>query len=481
MSPVMMKAKSLLALAGLVALCTMGAAQAATITIVNVDGPGEGFNDPTPVAPLNSNPGTTLGAQRLNVFQKAADQWGALLTSSVEIRVRAAFNPLACSGTSAVLGAAGATAVFRDFANAPRPATWYSVALANAISGTDLNGNDPGQEEINSQFNVDIDNGTCLTGVAGWYYGTDPTLDPPPSDRTALLPVVFHELAHGLGFQTFTSVTTGALLSGFPDAWTRFLADASTLTTWRDMTSDAQRQASAISDPNLVWLGPNVTVDKELFLANSPAFVINTPAAIAGSFAAQSAAFGPAVPPAGVTGEIVAALPELACTPLTNPGAVAGKIALVDRGTCNFTAKVANAQAAGAVAVVVANNVATGLPGMGGADATITIPSYGVSQAVGNSIRGALAGGTVNGTLGFSAERAGTNRGFVRMNAPNPVQPGSSVSHFTSDAFPNLLMEPSLTGTIFDEVDLTIALFRDIGWRDVAPPGIQVFSDAFEP
>jgi len=467
--------------AALAALCIAGSASAATITIVNNDGPGEGFNDTTPVSPLASNPGTTLGAQRLFVFQTAANQWGARLNSSVEIRVRAAFNPLTCSGTSAVLGSAGAVSVFRDFPNAPRPQTWYSVALANAIAGTDLNGTGASQEEINSQFNVDIDNGTCLTGVAGWYYGTNPTLDPPPANRTALLPVVFHELAHGLGFQTFTSTTTGALFNGFPDAWTRFLADAPTQTTWLAMTSDAQRQASAISDPNLVWVGPNVTADKTLFLGNSPAFIVTSPTNIAGSFAAQAASFGPAVPAGGVSGEVVAALPELACTALTNPTAVAGKIALVDRGTCNFTAKVANAQAAGAIAVVVANNAATGLPGMGGSDPTITIPSYGVSQALGTSIRGALAGGTVNGTLGFSAELAGTNRGFVRMNAPNPVQPGSSVSHFTTDAFPNLLMEPSLTGTIFDQVDLTIALFRDLGWTDTAPPGNYVFGDGFEP
>ena len=30
------------------------AAAAATISIVNADGPGEGFNDPTPVAPVYS-------------------------------------------------------------------------------------------------------------------------------------------------------------------------------------------------------------------------------------------------------------------------------------------------------------------------------------------------------------------------------------------------------------------------------------------
>lgn len=55
-----------------------------------------------------------------------------------------------------------------------------------------------------------------------------------------------------------------------------------------------------------------------------------------------------------------------------------GKIALVARGTCSFTTKVRNAQTAGAVAVVVVNNVA-GDPVALAADGTLpapTIPAY---------------------------------------------------------------------------------------------------------
>lgn len=64
-------------------------ASTATITIINSDGPGEGFNDPTPVALVGGNPGTTRGAQRLNVFHQAAAIWGALLPSAVGIQVAA--------------------------------------------------------------------------------------------------------------------------------------------------------------------------------------------------------------------------------------------------------------------------------------------------------------------------------------------------------------------------------------------------------
>ena len=74
--------------------CNGAAVQAAaTFVIVNGDGPGEGFNDPTPAAPIGGNSGTTVGQQRLNAFQYAANIWGARLTSSVPIRVRGRVEP----------------------------------------------------------------------------------------------------------------------------------------------------------------------------------------------------------------------------------------------------------------------------------------------------------------------------------------------------------------------------------------------------
>ena len=51
---------------------------AATFTIVNLDSAGEGFNELTSAAPVGGNSGTTLGQQRLNAFQHAANIWGGL-------------------------------------------------------------------------------------------------------------------------------------------------------------------------------------------------------------------------------------------------------------------------------------------------------------------------------------------------------------------------------------------------------------------
>ncbi len=126
-----------LATASLLALLAVPAFAAVTITIINLDGPGEGFNDATPAAPVGGNPGTTVGQQRLLCFQQAAGIWGATLTSSVPIQIQAAFNPLACTATSAVLGSAGPRFVelndpLFEFQN-----YWYHEALANKEAGVD--------------------------------------------------------------------------------------------------------------------------------------------------------------------------------------------------------------------------------------------------------------------------------------------------------------------------------------------------------
>ncbi len=116
------------------------------------------------------------------------------------------------------------------------------------------------------------------------------------------------------------------------------------------------------------------------------------------------ASYGPLSYPS-TTGELVAftdaTAPEFdACTAPTNGAALSGKIALVDRGECNFTEKVKHSQDAGAIAVIVANNVdATAVITMGGDDNTITIPSMMVSQNDGATIRSAMDSGTVSATL----------------------------------------------------------------------------------
>ncbi|WP_291188261.1 PA domain-containing protein [Dokdonella sp.] len=470
------------------------ASAVATITIINTDGAGEGFNDPAvPAADAGCQSGETLGQCRLRVFNVAAAQWGQLLDSDVTITVNAAMNPLTCAGSSATLGSAGPLSAFADFPNAPKPATAYQAALANSLAGEDLA---PTTSDIRAQFNVSMDNGTCLNGTAGWWYDTNPNT-PRPANRTPLLPVVFHEIGHGLGFTSLYDNADGTQLTDDTPIWGYYLYDEETHKYWKDMT-DAERNVSKINDPHLVWAGTRTNKQSPKFLGPPAKLIVNSPAGIAGNYDAQTAEFGANVATHPATGDVVyvddgvvgavdadhptAGTVNDGCeTPFANAAAVAGKIALVDRGYCNFTLKAKNAQLAGAIGVIVANNAASGLPGMGGSDASITIPSLGVAQATGTSIKANLASPGVNATLGteIGAPLAGTQSGCIRLNAPDPVVLGSSVSHFTADAFPNLLMEPALNTTIFDKVDLTLPLFQDIGWHT----GVEniLFLDGFDP
>ena len=144
-----------------------GQAAAADIVVFGVDPPGVGVNDPTPATPVGGNPGTTLGDQRLNVFNFAAQLWGSVIESNNTIYVAASFAPLPCAPTGGVLGSAGTTFVFRDFVGAPSAGTWYHSSLSDALAGGDLN---PGFFDIGSTFNSDIDDDdpNCLTGRT-WY------------------------------------------------------------------------------------------------------------------------------------------------------------------------------------------------------------------------------------------------------------------------------------------------------------------------
>src|SRR5262249_44215017 len=134
-----MRARSWIPSAALVLALGACATQAhATFIIINNDGPGEGFNDPTPAAPVGGNPGTTVGQQRLNVFTRTGLIWDGILNSPVSIYVDATFDPLPCSPTSGVLGSAGPTVVESDFSGAPYAGTWFNGAEANRLAGTDL-------------------------------------------------------------------------------------------------------------------------------------------------------------------------------------------------------------------------------------------------------------------------------------------------------------------------------------------------------
>lgn len=446
---------------------------AAEVIVVNGDPPGVGFNDPTPATPVGGNPGTTVGEQALNVFQRAADVWGGKLQSKQPILVIAFFLPLSCNASSGVLGAAGANWYFADIppakgGKALTPGTWYPAALAEKITRQDIvaDPNDP--FEVFAFFNSELGQPGCLEN-SGWYYGLD---NSEPANRIDLLAVVLHEFGHGLGFSVGpTTSSTGARAAGLPSVWERFMLDTTTGKRWIDMTN-AERAASARNDRNLVWAGLHGSNVVPSTLGFRTEVDVLNPGSL-GVHEAQAAAFGPVIANGNgntLAGSVVAPLDgngtSLGCAAFPNPAAILGKIVLMDRGTCAFATKVRNAQDAGAVAAIVANNT-TGLPGMGGVDPAIVIPSVGITQALGTSLRAALPATYVELQRNPSV-RAGTVANYPRLYAPTGFAQGSSVSHWDVSATPNMLMEPfintDLTSSVKNPDDLTRGVFFDIGW-----------------
>ena len=435
---------------------------AADVVLINFDPPGFGLNDPTPAEPLPSNPGTTVGEQRLISFQAGADKWSATLQSDVPIFVAASFQPRPCSATGGVLASAGPASVFSDFPGAEQADTWYVGALADSVAGEDL---DPGFIDSVAFFNSELGTPGCLENSA-WYYGLDGN---EAANEIDFLATVTHELAHGLGFLELVSESTGALFAGRQDIYSTFMFDTNQGKFFNEMT-DAERLQAQVSSGNLVWTGENVTAQAPETLGPRSAIQILRPKALKGFLDVQQASFGPPLGlNGGMTGQVALAndgegVATDACEPISNRE-LRGKIALIDRGGCAFTTKVLNAQAAGAKGAIVANNQPGGPAPMGGFSPFVTIPSVGITLEQGDAIKGA---DKVNLKLILNPDKlAGANDdGQVLLYAPNPVQPGSSKSHFDTSASPNLLMEPSITSTLdaANDLDLTPALFEDIGW-----------------
>ena len=470
---------------GAALLVGAGIAQAAAnITIVNGNAAGVGFNDPTPAAPVGGNPGTTLGQQRINAFQYVASIWGANLNSSVEIKVLATFEPLTCSAGSAVLGSAGPRDVESDFVGAPVAGTWYHVALANKLAGVDLfpaafDVPGGGGADIRARFNSRLGLfANCLPG-SPFYLG----LDGNKGAAIDLVEVLLHEFGHGLGFSTVTSGSTGAYLAGQPSIYDHFAFDNTAGKTWSQMT-DAERAASAINARQLVWAGANVTFAAPSVLKlGTPELQVLAPSSVAGVYLAGAAAFGPALESPGLTRQVMPVVENgalgLGCVPFDsdNSRAVKQRIAMVSRGACAFVQKVLNAQNAGAVGVIVVENVTTTPPAdLGGADAAITIPAIRVTRADGFKLLSAMNLTPSNRSSGVvvrlgvdASQLAGADKnGRVMLYTPNPLQPGSSVSHWDASASRNLLMEPAinadLTQILVPPNDLTVPMFKDIGW-----------------
>lgn len=247
---------------------------AATIRIVVRDAAGAGFNDGSPpdaASTAGGNSGATIGAQRLRALQFAADLWGALLESPVEITLDAQFAALTCtcrdlagnvvacnSGLAASFsgtgGQAGPLTVSVGFLNAPNELTAYPAALANSLAGADLN---PAQSDVSATFNGVF--GTAACPVVKWYYGLNGVL---PANSIDFVSVAVHEIGHGLGMTTFMNLSTGQRLQGtlngqpidLDDPLEQNLEDHSTGKLYPEMTN-AERVVGNTDTGDVHWIG----------------------------------------------------------------------------------------------------------------------------------------------------------------------------------------------------------------------------------
>ena len=211
---------------------------------------------------------------------------------------------------------------------------------------------------------------------------------------------IMHDVWFRYGFDEASGNFQQKNYSGFPQG---FIGDA--------VLADSQ-DGSTLSTPNMNNANFATPVDgqrprMQMYLWNQgpSSFFITQPSTMAGAYQTVQNAFTEGhvpipVEPNFLQNEVVlyqdsgAATTE-ACVAPSNAAALNGKIAIIRRGNCDFVIKVKNAQLAGAVAVIMVDNIPNQLVNMGGADPTITIPAVFITMGLGEAIIAQLQSQTV--------------------------------------------------------------------------------------
>lgn len=292
-----------------------------------------------------------------------------------------------------------------------------------------------------SLFAIKVFSGCALDGsastssanvVAAIELATDPNVDGDTSDHVDVI-----NMSLGGAFGRDSEVTTVATNAAV-DAGVIVVASAGNSGNIPYITGSPAAAAKAIS----VAAGNDPGVAVQLVgVSNS--------AGANGTFESLEAAITPLLVTTGPVSGIAVRLGNpgtaaaRACSTGANPappalGSLTGKIPLIHRGVCTFAEKILNAQAAGAVAVVVYNNVAGAGPFVMGGDPTnITIPAVMVSTPDGLFISPRIDDDTM-----FSLDPANV------LSIPNRLQ------SFTSRGprFGDSLVKPDITapgGSVF--------------------------------
>jgi hypothetical protein len=208
---------------------------------------------------------------------------------------------------------------------------------------------------------------------------------------------------------------------------------------------------------------------------------VNSPSSLVGNMACypnNSAVFGVTIT-SPITSNIVLIQDDAppasdGCGTITNASAISQKIALIRRGQCDFVVKVKAAQNAGAIAVIIMNQMEGAPVAMGGSDSSITIPTVMITKTDGDALEAALLQGSVNVTLNPNSAGSFTgdlvpgqqhiNDVRVRNNNGNSEIYVAAADSYYKDAFtPNFLGSTSYGlfkstngGSTWTEVELPL-------------------------
>ena len=239
------------------------------------------WNDPAPGPAAPGNPGQTWGAKRRNAVGEALRQIGTRFTSESPILIQACWSDQGDDSANGVtLASAGpsdflindATLVFATAGRVqrplnakflPEPYAFYSAAAAARLAGTDFcraaGGACAERDVLRIEFNNKIDTPAAL-GTRNFYYGYDANQN--FNSEPDLISVAMHELLHGLGFVSLTSLTArgsipvGAKPLGRDDIFSRQLTYTEPPARPFMQISDAERALAMRSNLLLQWTNP---------------------------------------------------------------------------------------------------------------------------------------------------------------------------------------------------------------------------------
>lgn len=174
-------------------------------------------------------------------FQRALDLWARKIRTSVPITVAASYQPL----DPGLLGRAGPSKGWKNFAGAPRRNTLYVDALANKHLGRQIDAS----PDIVAQFSSSFPN---------WHFGSRAA----PAGEYDFTTVVMHEIGHGLGFlgagRVWRNGNGTVRFASFPTAYDHFTENSAGKALLTDFPQNSPPLAAQLQSNRLFFDSPLV-------------------------------------------------------------------------------------------------------------------------------------------------------------------------------------------------------------------------------